>query len=593
MRTYSASHHFGRPVLLMTLATLIAFGGCRLSRSRPGSLPTRSDRLIQSFPELRAGRFAVIADFEDPVHMELVQLSGVSPQAQCVLEERGGQTDTGTRWLRFTASCPDDTLILSNDNATDWYLKRDWRDYDVLLIAIQSPRPNLNLTLAIAAGAGDERLVAESSWPLDPGRNVIRVDLGAVSEHIPLDDVQQIRFALTGATMPVEVYVDDIILTGSREDLFGDSRNREGNLYVQRVAQRLNIGAGGRFELTFANGQIIGWYNLTSDPYRLRNLVHGTTLGPIPVVLDPTDTTEGGFSALGRIVVARLRIVEMNAVRTVIACEWRFVNKPDEPLDDRPFQRWVYNIYATGQIYVTVECTTATLSWRAAALGLAVTFASTPEDEVTTHGATAKEPTGPAQTPVYSWAMNRSDNAFLVYVLGRPSPSARMVEQFDVSRGRTSLIALDDDDVDASVQVWRGHLLLATADDVVGDEPFARAIDYMHPARLNFEGGSPVLVGDASDECSGFDWGSGSFKIRPENGRVRLTFNGRKYPRFSPVFEIVDAESADAWVYVNHLVCKNVARNASGHVLFQLPGVIRDDTLVEVLFRPPQHSSGG
>lgn len=591
MKAYSAHRHIDRLFLVLTLAALFAVGGCQLPPSKRGSAPTRSDRLVQVYPELQSGRFAVIADFEDPAHMELFQLISVSPRAKIVLDKKRGRPESGQGCLKLTTGSPDDTVVIGNDNATHWGLKRDWRDYDLLMMATHSPRRNLHLEVGIGAGAGGDQLAVESSWPLEPGWNVIRLDLGAVGEHIPLDDVRDIRLAVTGATKPVDIYFDDIILTGSREDLFGDSQNQDGNLYVQRVARRWNIGAGGRFELIFANGQIIGWYNLASDPYRLRNLAQGTTLGPIPVVVDSADTPDGGFGALGDMVVARPRILEMNAVRAVVTCDWRFVDEPDQPLDDRPYQRWAYTIYPTGQIYATVECTAVTPTWSAPPLGLAVTFASTPEDELQTHETMTGDSPATAGIPVHAWAKIQWGDAFLMYVLGRPSPSARITEQFDWPRRRTSLVAVADKR-DTDIRLWQCHLFLCWADEVSNDESLARAIDYSDPVQISFELGSPVLCDGAGDEDRGFDWGSGCYRIRPEGGRARFTIDAREHPRFSPAFEIIDTANREAWVYINHLVFKNVARNAAGNLIFQLPGVIRDPTLVEVLFRRPQQSGG-
>ncbi|MEK7731498.1 MAG: hypothetical protein AAB363_06530, partial [Planctomycetota bacterium] len=313
--------------------------------------------------------------------MDLVRLIGVSEQAKGVLDRKGGRVETGTACMQLTAGSPNDTVVLANTSEARWYLKRDWRAYDLLLMSIHAPTRGLALDLSIGSWPAEQRLSAQSSIALQRGWNGMRIDLAEVDEKISLDDVREIRLAVSGVSKPVELRFDDILLTGNRVDLLGDSRNTTGALYVQQAGRRWNVGAGGRFELTFANGQITSWYNLAADPNRVRNLVRGTTLGPSPVVVGASGAELGDFSVLGKSVVARQRIVELNAVRAVVASEWRFVDDPDASLNDRPFQRWVYTVYPSGQVFVAVEATGMTKSWTPPGLGLAVTVASSAADE--------------------------------------------------------------------------------------------------------------------------------------------------------------------------------------------------------------------
>ena len=120
--------------------------------------------------------------------------------------------------------------------------------------------------MELAGGVGDEIVAVHSSIPLQPGWNLVRLDLAEVGESIPLDNVRRMRLSVSGLENPVDLHLDDILLTAYRQDVFGDSGDREGNLYVQRVGRHWRIGAGGQFELAFANGQIVAWYNLAADP---------------------------------------------------------------------------------------------------------------------------------------------------------------------------------------------------------------------------------------------------------------------------------------------------------------------------------------
>ena len=552
---------------------------------------TRSDRLMAAYPSLKSGRFAVIADFEDPRQMELVQLISVSRDAKCVLNWKRGRKETGKGCLALTTGSPNDTVIFNNDHADQWYLKRDWRQYDLLLLSVHAPRANLEFDISIAAGASQHRMGVRSLLPLQKGWNTLRIDLAEVAEHLPLDDVRELRFSIAGVSKPTHIFIDDMILTGSRTTLFGDPDNRTGDFYVQRVGRRWIVAAGGRFALTFANGQIVAWYNTAADPYHQQNLVRGTTLGPSPVVVEPVNQPNSDFSALGKMVVARPRFLEMNAVRVVIACDWRFIDDPDEPLDDRPFQQWVYTIYRTGQIYVTTTCTAATKAWTADELGLAVTIASTGEDQLQTHAAMAERASGAPAHPAHGSARIVADNSYLLYVLGDTNPSSRMIVQWDRQQQRVSMVALTEAP-DTDIRQWRCQILLASSTDVTEKEGLERAIDYGRPAVPTVEVGS--IIGDSARR--GFDREDApvaeGVRIAPEGGLVRFVIDGTDHPRFSPAFEIVGVRHQEAWVYVNDLIFDATSYNASGNLVFQLPDVIRDRTTVEILFAETGTSDG-
>ena len=566
-------------------------GACRALQHRGPSGPTRADILMQVYPELQTGRFVVIADFEDPKHMDLFQLISVSEQAKCVWDRKGGRVETGAGGLRLTAGSSDDTIVIANRPDAQWYLKRDWRPYDLLLMSVNAPQRGLALDVVMASGPPEQRVSAQSSIALQRGWNGIRIDLAEVAEQIPLDDVREIRLAVSGVSKPVQVRLDDLLLTGNRVDLVGDSRSSNGALYVQQVGRRWNIGAGGRFELTFANGQITNGYNLAADPNRLRNLVQGTTLGPIPVVVGASGlalslegSELGDFSPLGKSVVARQRIVEMNAVRAVVASEWRFVDDPDAPLDTRPFQRWVYSIYPSGQVFVTVEATGRTKSWSPPGLGLAVTIASSGDDPWQTNISPA---------PVYATLRSQPRDTVLVYMLNPGSGSGPIVEQTDPQRRRVSLVAgPPSPGAPGEVVRWASQLVLGSSGEVADADAAARAVEYSQPAPIRVEVGSPVVLslegtGSASHRADGFDPSTGTYDLTPDQGRVRFVLDGRKRPFFSPAFRVLGAKDHEAWVYVNHLILSKVARDPAGNLVFQLPETIRQSTMVEVLFRRP------
>jgi hypothetical protein len=580
-----------------------ALGGCATRSPHGPSAPTQVDRIIQAYKsaDIQRGRLLIIADFEDAKQMSLFSLAGVSAEGKIALDPKKGRTETGTGCLLMTVGSAGDTVVIANTDQSDWYLKRDWRPYDLLMMSVHSPKDDLSLEVGVGSGPTEQRMYAYSSTPLTRGWNLVRLDLAEVAEQIPLDDIREIRLAVSGADKPLLVRFDDLLLAGNRADLLGDSANKSGDLYVQQAGRHWNIGSSGRFEISFANGQITNWYNIAADPYRLRNLVRGTTLGPSPVVVDESGMPLGDFSALGRSVVARQRIVEMNAVRVVVESEWRFVDEPNEALDRRPFQRWTYTIYATGQIFAVVEATAETESWSPPRVALAVTFSSAPEEQVQTRlggvaasGAASQpgEDSARATTsgPAFAAARSAVTDSLLLFIPYPSGPNTRIVEHTDAVRRRASFVALDDA-AHCKVRKWVCAIVLATAGGTDDAEVLLRATDYTTPGPLRIEIGRSPTADDAVHRRDGFNPADGTFVIATEQNRARFTLDGRERPSYSPAFEVVGGRGAQSWVYVDNLIFEPVWRPVNGPLVFQLPGIVRKPVMIETLFRHDAQST--
>ncbi len=560
-------------------------GGCRTAERSGPVAPTRFDQLSRVYPALQSGRFLVIADFEDPRQMELVQLKDASERAVCVREGRSGRADTGMAGLAFTAASPDDAVVISNEEANQWYLKRDWRDYDLLLMSIRSPKRTLSAELTVTGGPPADRRVTRTTIPLHSGWTTLRLDLAQIGSRVPLDDIRELRLAVSGTNKPVEIHIDDILLAGNQKDLFGDSGADHGRLYVRQVGRRWRVGAvtpESGFEITFAHGQIVEWFNPAADPHRLDNKIGSIALGPTPVVVASSDAVSADFTHLGKSVAVRPWIAEMNAVRTVIASEWRFVDDPADPqgLERRPFQRWVYTVYPSGQVYVTVEATAEAGSWSASQLGLAM-FAG--GDVAIGEAAIEGAGSSSEEQPVAHYGVMRSTmgDGRVVFV---PGGARKGLEMTESSLGGRPSVVVTRPRGEEDVEQWDGHYFFAP--EPIRDEALrARAVDYATAAAPTLELGSFVRVSAAPGATPGFDAGAGSWVIAPDRGRVRLTINGGRRPRFSPAFTIVDAQNRQSWVYVNDQLLEQTVRDADGNLMFQVPGVVDASTVVEVLLR--------
>lgn len=583
-----------RVLLVVSALVLVSTGSCRTGGS-PHVAPTRTDRLRDAYPDLQKGPFALIADFETPIHYELFHASAQTPIAAVRPDATHGREDTGPGCLAFTASSRSDAVVVNNADATHWYLKRDWRQFDLLLLSVWAPRDGLMFDVAITSGRPPEEVTAEATLPLHSGWNALRLDLGELGEQITLDEVRELRFSLSNVDEPVTIYLDDLILSASREDVFGDSSNHTGQMYVQRVGRRWHVGAGGDFELIFANGQITGWYNLAADPYRLRNLVRGTSLGPTPTSLLDDRTADTATTQTSRQVVSRQAIREMNAVRVAIETEWRFVRERGAAPDERPDYRWIYTIYPTGQIYVSVEANAAPDANAAPGLDLTVSLAARPVDEWRTRviPASSAERAGIAvELPAYITAQSATGDVFILFVPWMGEGRVDVRENRPSSFAPLSLFA-SYRGVAGNVRRAACHLWLGTKSDVSDREALERARAYATPAAIDARIGKFVeSQSDSPVVRDGFAPASGTFALTPEGGRVLLALGSARRPFFGPVFSIRRLGDRQSWVYVNHLILEPTALDGTGNLIFQVPDGVREQMLIEVLLRQAQTRSG-
>jgi len=565
--------------LVLSLACL---HGCQTPPQLGASDPTQTDRLIRTYPELRSGRFAVISDYENASHMELVQLSSVSPQAHCILDLRRGRSETGRGCLSFTTGSPHDSAVLNSDRAENWFLKRDWRDYDLLMMSVFSPIPQAQLQLTLAAGPPRDRVTVETPLQIHQGWNELSIDLAEVGERLTLDDVREIRLSLAKVIKPVELLIDDIILAAHREPIFGHAENKDGLLYAQRVGRRWRIGAGGKFELVFANGQIVGWYQLSGDPYRLHNLCDHTTLGPTPIRAALSTNATQDFKNFGDHVAVHSRLTEMNETRIVMKTTWHFVDDPGQAYANRPVHQWTYTIYATGQVFVDVHATQRTPNGAASDMGLAISATTRDGDIVRTQSQAENS----ANTQPYALVRLRTADAALLFMAQTDHEEAQdhMVEQLSPSRDRTTVVFLANTGSD-KIAHWSAQLLLTSSSVLSDAQAQQRALAYKREVVAELELGHAL---DAHGGKTSQAWpnpATGCITLIPAKGRIRLRIPGSSHNLFSPAFRVKGPPNGLAWVYVDNILMTQVSHNDAGELLFQLPQTIQKSTVVEVLYQ--------
>lgn len=542
-------------------------------KSTPPVGPTQSDKLLKFYTDLQEGPFAVIADFEDPVHMEIIHLNGADT-AKFSRNPSKGRNETGRACLAFRATSPSDELTIGDQSATNWHLRRNWREYDLLLLSVFSPVANLQLALTLAAGTDDDRNQLVTRQPLQKGWNQLRLDLAEVAERLALDDLREMRMSVSGMTKPVDLFIDDLLLAANRTDIFGDSANTSGELFVRKSGRRWHVGAGGRFELTFANGQIAAWHDLSRDPYRLRNLSRGTTLGPSLVSVDPETGTIRGTAESSVPVEASTKVIEMNALRAVVSCEWRPVGGKAAPAHTGD-QRATYTIYASGHVFVALE-SEPERSDSNNPPALAVGVFTDDADKIAAH-----TPTDPASSDAPYGSFEPHEGSSLLFVaIDQNGKPMSVFTTHDPQRHRGTMLAVPQT-ATTFLSKWWAHFFFVTGDSLPSDAPQRWADHYVRPRPPKLEIGK---LRNAGDLTSGFDYANGCFPIRPEGAQLRWTQPKDPSNPSANVFCVDAATSQPAWVYANHLIHQPVVMTGSGQLIFQLPwptGAI----LVEVLWQ--------
>ncbi|MCO6437838.1 MAG: hypothetical protein J5J06_12170 [Phycisphaerae bacterium] len=592
MRTDPSARRYLETGCLAAAAALCAIVlGCQTGDTgNAASTPalTLTDRLVRTYPELESGRFAVIADFEDPVHMELVQVVSVSPSGRCTLDPNGGRPQTGGSALAFTSGSPNDVMVLSNAHADRWYLKRDWRAYDLLLMSIQAPRPGLTADLAIGTGASLNRRYSETAVPLDAGWNVLRLDLAELGENLPLDDIQEIRLSLRDSgPSPVVLHIDDILLVSSRETLWGDPDGPEDQLYAQRVGRRFRIGANGRFDLGFSGGLIVEAYNLASDPSRLLNLVRRGSLSPVPIRLNASGLPVPGSNARDRAFVeATQRIVEANRLRIVVDSEWRIPAPGDSSALPA---RWRTVIYRSGRVFVTTELSPqatgrAGLIWTLAESAAARTRLST------------SSPSAGEALPLLALMNGDATSAGLLRVYN--PGDIRLIEQRDPLEKTVSILALPEPgESRPTPRVWYTLWSAPGAPPLDWTDARDQARSFQNPPKPVLQAGAwapsqprDESVAGASD--AGFNRIMGQYEVTPMAGTARFLLKSGDRPLPNPVFAIPLQPQQRVWVYVDYLIHQPVERG-DGYALFEVETKPQSDTLVEVLTDDGRTSGNG
>ncbi len=578
---------------LLAMVAVFCAGGC-VAQKVERYLGASPAKLVGEYSDVFENQYTVIADFESAHQLKLFSIDGPDGATKLKRDRKSSVPVTGAGGMRFVLRSSADTLVADNRNEPALSLVSDWREFRLLQTSLYCPLQGLELETAIRSGSGEGKSEALSVVPLKQGWNLLRLDLSDAEDVVDLSNVSSLSFRISELAAPVELYIDDIILADNRTTFAGSPGEGEGGLYVQQEGRLINVGSPGRFELGFGNGQIVRWFALHRDARKKTNLVGSAgALGPIPVVMtDPDHVFDDeiplvpeGFSSLGGLVSARQRILEANDVVVLVECTWAFPESVQDEIDYRtPFQRWTYAIYKTGQVFVTVECTSERGSFKPDSIGMVVSRKLVDDMVAGKH-----EPAGLHDDPLlqhlsFAWMEEPKSKTGLLWVIQNSRQYPQLRGLVDKQADITSVAAFGGR-VDYPTHRPASMMTVWPAGNCAQLTREAQAIYYCQ--KMDVE----IVVGEALTETTGdldgngFNERLGAYMVKPDANQVHIKLDGRRQRLIDPVFCVEGVGDRDASVYFDYAIHENVARLSDGKLLIQIPEAIDGESVLEVYLK--------
>lgn len=584
------------------LATLPACDTFTKPKPKPGGLPPYLVRMQDTYPELSSGRFLCLAHFEAAGQAELFRVTGLDgdtgDRPQPTLSILRSRPETGGGGLYATIASPADELRFDGVRSDTLALIRDWRGYPLLLFSVYGP-PN-SVRLRFSVSSGDETTLTWSRIiRLQPGWNQVTIDTAEIGDEVDLSDVRCLTWQLLDEPIaPLDLFLDDVILADNTEYEFGEDAG-PGELYVFRQGRRTHAGAHDRFELAFADGQIVAWYagsppsesTVAAQPTSIElvqpdddedaplprpNLAARRGIGPHPVPLADNWADPGTpppawdapdlFADWGQAVIAEQWLREASPTRIVIQGQWQFAAGGGLPTGQaarqHPAHLWQYVIYPNGEIYVVVATSLpGDRAWPTPQMGCVIALDGRQGfDPLVTNRPPGVLFARPGYAADLVWIPH--DPALLATARRLASGDQRTIAVLGGARPTAALL-----ETAHLIRIWP-HDINAAADA----ETFAA--DYRQPASVHCDVGE--LITDASGDLDhdGYNEGHGCWELRPAEDKLRWHYAPDKIIRHAPRFRIHDSQDRDCWVYVDGRVLGNLPRDRDGRVLFTLPTVI-------------------
>ncbi len=584
-------------IVLTGCLAVVLPGGCPTGSPYNRVLEPVADRLLKAYPDLSTGRFLIVADFETIEQGAIFRILPPTAAGYVGINPERAKPETGAGSLKVHLTGREQELVAEDIGQGSWTLPKDWSRFHLFLFSVYSPRPVAGAVFAARSGVEKTRDYVQRGIVLREGWNVVRIDVGDLAERIDTSDVRQLRFGWPHLDGPIDLYFDDMVLVDNAKDVLGTPSGQPGDLYVRSEGRRFRVGVNERFELVFARGRIVQWFDLATDRNRIHNLTGGGPLGPTPVWLanDGDKATRvdeaAGWDRFGPAAESFQRLVEVSPVRTIVWGEWRFgTGAASAPAEGGPFHRWVYTVYATGKVCVEfaghvqapAEAEPAAGTRPAGSVGYLVACADGMGFERLLRTPGQSDAAGPnaGDLSYVLYHRNEPDRADLLFCFFRAAtaPKARPTRHDEEPR----LGTLFHGGPAQLVTVWAAMFTVWPHDIDGPEQADPMAIDYANPMPIAVDAGRLVKTDPGDFDNDGFNEARGHYTLEPDGNAAKVRIDGTRPMRFGPAFKIVDVVDCDVWAYVDGFEVRPVARDADGNAVFQIPRVLDKETLIEV-----------
>lgn len=543
------------------------------------------ERLRKTYPDLQSGRFVSLASFESAKEAELFRIVGLDGdeggRPQPTINLLRSREETGVGSLLARLGDPLDSLWLDGARSRALSLPRNWERFALLLMSAYAPPGGLTLDFSIRSGQ-TEPLVWSRTLRLEPGWNLLRIDLADVAESIDLRDVRGMSWrAVDASAGPVDVLLDDLVLADNSETVLAGPGEGVG-FEVTRRGRRLIVAVAGRFELAFRDGLIVSWKAGDAE-----NLTVSSGLGPWPVPLDsdwyaseqtpPPYDDPSLFAEWGQTVAAAQRIVFAAHDRVVIEGLWRFVEsaRPDPQAREKErlaSHTWRYTLYPDGRVYVRVTSDGGVLGWPRPQAGYAIALAG--------RRGFARPAERSGLEPMLLLARDGRERSDLLWV-PHVAEAARRAREMASADGRR--IAVIAGSIPAGEVVETAHLLQfwpTDLDDLPEAQMFAR--DYRVPATTRVARGRVVSDAEGDLNHDGFNESVGCYELAADDGALRLAFDGGGELHYAPRLRIAGTSGKRCWAYVDGRTVAGGGRDEADNFVLELAGVVRGEVSIEL-----------
>jgi len=551
-------------------------------------------RIRAAYQDLESGRFVVLADFNSPPQALLARTVGPDGQEgqrpQPAISVLRSRDETGAGGLMAHLSSSSDRLLLDGVRSAELALPRDWDGYHLLLASLFGPPDGLTLELTLQSG-DPPGLSWSRRVRLQPGWNLLRIDLFEPAGQIDLRDVRALAWRAPELSVGVDLFLDDLILADNTRWLMGETAG-PGELYAFGQGRRIHVGARDRFELAFSDGVIVQW--LAADNEKL-NLTLPTGLGPWPaplpddwafrrsdpIVYDDPELYRHWGAGAG----ARQRLTELTPFRAVLTGTWAFPStSPGGASRSAAGHTWTYAVYPSGQVYVRVLSQAPDSGWNTPRVGYAVAVNASPAFQAIT-----PERAGTTNGIFALLSLPGTDRPDLLWAPYAPALAQRRV-LLTSADGRRMAITLGD--TEAVNRVESAHLLRFWPYDLdAAPEAAAFAADYQQPARLVVTRGRVVRDQMGDLDADGFNESEGCYELALADGLLRFTIDPAGLLRPHPAFRVHGTAGLECWVYADGRIITPLAQDAAGELMFELPRTIREPVTIELATRAKSASA--